>query len=68
MRLCVPIYRDESFVGYGLVRPFDRLRAVSEVEPQAHYKSVTYAYASIRIGFVFSLNTTNDYDFTIDDT
>ncbi len=31
-------------IGLGLVRPFDRLRAVSEVEPQAHYKSATFRF------------------------
>jgi hypothetical protein len=42
-------------IGWGLVRPFDRLRAVSEVEPQAHYKSATYRFFDV--GFAFSLNT-----------
>jgi len=60
----------KSSIGRGLVRPFDRLRAVtvrlrslslskgaegSEVEPQAHYKSATYRKWSL--GFVFCLDT-----------
>jgi hypothetical protein len=54
------------FIGLGLVRPFDRFRAVSEVEPQAHYKSATYRFRMSVSSLVLTRQTGND--LTTNDT